>query len=140
MRYFLASVLSLAVVLGACSKARESGAEGEVRVALSQYLQKKGNLSLNNMTMDIQSVKINGDSAEAQVHFQSNEKPDLAVAIHYVLRRAGGHWEVESSSPAGGMGADPHQSAGAAGGVGGGEPMAPPASPAPGEPKPQPSH
>lgn len=140
MRYFLASVLSLAVVFGACSKARESGAEREVRAALDQHLQKKGNLSLNNMTVDIQNLKINGDTAEAQVRFQSNEKPDLAIAIRYVLRRAGDHWEVESSSPAGGMGADPHQSAGAAGGRGGGEPMAPPATPVPGEPKPQSSH
>lgn len=140
MRYFLAGVLSLAVVFGACSKSGESGSEREVGAALNQHLQKKGNLSLDNMTIDIQSVKINGDSAEAQVRFQSKEKPDLAVAIHYVLRRAGDHWEVESSSPQGGMGSDPHQSAGAAGGLGGGEALAPPASPAPGEAKPQSSH
>jgi hypothetical protein len=110
MRFLIAGVLGIALLSGACSKSGETPQEREVRAALESHLQKRGNLALNNMNMEIQSVKLNGDSADAQVRFQSKQKPDLAVGIHYVLRRAGDHWEVESSSPIAGMGADSHQS------------------------------
>jgi hypothetical protein len=111
MKFLMAGILGVALVSSACSKPAETAQEREVHAALEAHLQKKGNLALNNMTMEIQSVKINGDTADAQVRFQSKQKPELAVGIHYVLRRAGDHWEVESSSPIAGMGADSHQSA-----------------------------
>jgi hypothetical protein len=117
MRFFLAGVLGLAVIFGACSKSGESEGDQAVRAALDQYLQTKGNLSLSNMTMKVQSVKINGDKADADVRFESKQQPDVAVGIRYVLKRAGDHWEVESSSPQGGMGMDPHQSMGSAHGM-----------------------
>jgi hypothetical protein len=111
MRFLVAGILGVALLCGACSKSGETAQEREVRAALESHLQKKGNLALNNMNMEIQNVKITGDTAEAQVRFQSKQKPELAVGIHYVLRRAGDHWEVESSSPVVGMGADSHQAA-----------------------------
>src|SRR3989475_5789081 len=55
-------------------------------------------------------VKFHGDTAEAEVKFESKESPDLAVKVHYVLQKSGDHWVVRSSSPAGGMGG-PHSSA-----------------------------
>ncbi len=136
MKFLITVFVGVALLFSGCSKSRDSGAEREVRAALNAHLQKKGNLALNNMNMDIQSVKFNGDSAEAQVRFQSKEKADLAVSVRYVLRRAGDHWEVESSSPVGGMGSDPHASSPSQGGTGPATSPAPPSD----EAKPAPSH
>lgn len=132
----------MAVLLGACSKPGQSERERAVRAALNAHLQQRSNLALNNMTVEIQSVKFpSDDSAEAQVRFQSKEKPDLAVAMHYVLKRTGDHWEVESSSPVVGTGPDSHQSAEAPAGHGESAPTAAPGgSPAAGGPKPESSH
>jgi hypothetical protein len=111
MRILMATVLGVALVGVACNRHSENTQEKEVRAALETHLQQKGNLAMNNMTMEIQSVKFNGDTADAQVRFQSKEKPELAVGIHYVLRRVDGKWQVESSNPISGMGGDSHQQA-----------------------------
>jgi hypothetical protein len=111
MKILMAAVLGVALVGVACNRHTESAQEKEVRAALETHLQQKGNLAMNNMTMEIQSVKFNGSTAEAQVRFQSKQKPELTVGIHYVLRRVGGQWQVESSSPIAGMGGDSHQQA-----------------------------
>ena len=140
MRFLIAGVVGVALLFGACSKAGESEPERKVRAALDAHLQKKGNLALNNMNMEVQSVKFNGNTAEAQVRFQSKERPELAVGLRYVLRRAGDHWEVESSSPVVGMGTDSHQASEASSGPRGAETPAAPAAPSPGATKPQTSH
>jgi predicted amidohydrolase YtcJ len=110
MKFLMAGVLAMAVLAGACSKRSETAQEREVRAAIQEHLQKKGTLAMNNMTMDVQSVKVNGDTADAEVRFQSKEKPELAVGMHYVLHRTNGKWEVQSGNPTEGMGGDSHQS------------------------------
>ncbi len=135
MRILMAAVLGVALVGGACSRHAETAQEREVRAALEDHLQKKGNLAMNNMTMEIQSVKFNGDTADAQVRFQSKQKPELAVGIHYVLRRSGDHWEVVSSSPIAGMGGDSHQQAESPA-----SPGTVPGASSPPAPAPEPSH
>ena len=134
MKSIFAAVVIGALALSTCSK---GNAEPEVREALNQHLQKKGNLALNNMDMNIENVKVNGDTADAQVKFQSKQRPELAVTIHYVLKRTGDHWEVASSSPMSGMGGDPHGSS-AMGSDSGSAPA--PAPDASGAPKPESSH
>lgn len=98
----------LGLVAGACSQGRETEPERAVRAAIEAHLQEQRNLSLSNMTLQVQSVKFSGNTAEAEVRFQSNSQPVVAVNVHYQLRRTGDHWEVESSSAAGGMGSNPH--------------------------------
>jgi hypothetical protein len=109
MKFLMAGVLAMTVLAGACSKHSETAQERDVRAAIQEHLQKRGNLVMQNMTMEVQSVKVNGDAADAQVRFQSKQKPELAVGIHYVLRRTNGQWQVESSSPIAGTGGA-HQS------------------------------
>ena len=109
MKWIIAGILGATVLLGACSKSN-SAQEQEVRAAVDAHLQKKSNLALNNMDMKVESVKVNGDNADAQVKFTSKENSQLAVTIQYSLRRAGDHWEVVSSTP---MGGGSHQSMGA---------------------------
>jgi hypothetical protein len=107
MRWMVAGIVGATLLFGACSKSGDSSQEAAVRAAVEAHLQKKSNLALNNMDMQIQNVKVNGDAADAQVKFSSKQNPQLAVSIQYSLRRAGNHWEVVSSMP---MGGDSHQS------------------------------
>ncbi len=132
MKILMATLLGVALVGVACNRHTESAQEKEVRAALETHLQQKGNLAMNNMTMEIQSVKFNGDTADAQVRFQSKQKPELAVGIHYVLRRVNGQWQVESSNPIAGMGGDSHQRAES--------PSAAPGASQPSAPAPEASH
>jgi hypothetical protein len=129
MRSVLIGLLNLALVGSGCSRSGGTQSKEAVQAAIERYLQKQSNIALNNMTLEVQEVKYQGDRAEAEVKFRSKQAPDLAVGVHYVLRRAGEQWEVQSSSAASGMGGNPH--AGAAG-------QAPP--PPPSGPALQPSH
>jgi hypothetical protein len=61
-----------------------------------------------NLNLEVGEVKFSGDSAEAETKFRSKQSPDLAVGVHYKLKLAGDHWQVESSAPSGGMGGSPH--------------------------------
>ncbi len=133
MRWLVAGVVSAALLFGACSNSGGSAQEEQVRAAVEAHLKSKGNLALNNMDMQIQSVKVNGETADAQVKFTSKQNPQLAVNVLYSLRRAGDHWEVTSSTP---MGGDSHQSMGSPGESHG----APAGSATPQPPQPQANH
>lgn len=110
MKLLIAGILGATLLFGACSKSSNSAQAAAVRAAVEAHLQKRNNLALNNMDMKVESVKVNGDNADAQVRFSSKENAQLAVSIQYSLRRSGDHWEVVSSTP---MGGDSHQSVGA---------------------------
>ena len=111
MRSLLISSLGLALLVSGCAKREGLQSKEALQAGIERYLQKQSKIALSNMTMEIQDVKFQGDRAEAQVKFRSKQAPDLAVGVHYVLRRAGDEWEVQSSSAAGGMGGNPHAGA-----------------------------
>lgn len=56
----------------------------------------------NNMDLEVEEVKFNGDTAEAYVRFQSPNVTELVIRQRYVLRKSGDHWQVESRQPANG--------------------------------------
>lgn len=125
MRRLAACILGVAVVFVAgCNRLQSKSA---VQAAIEQHLKDRPGLIMQNMTMQVESVKFTGDRAEAHVKFQSKEMPQSFVEIRYTLRRSGDHWEVESSSPMS-MGG-PHGSV-----------MPAPSGTAPAEPQPEPSH
>jgi hypothetical protein len=132
MRSALAGLVGVALVLSACSKSGGIQSKAAIQAAIERHLQGRPNVALNSMTVDVQDVRFDGDRAEAEVKFRSKQAPDLTVDVHYVLRRVGDRWEVESSSVRRGMGGSPH---GAAGGRRPGDPL-----PAPATPTLQPSH
>lgn len=104
----LAVVLaSLATVLCGCRLAGINS-KSAVQAAIEAHLKQQPGLTLSNMSTEVQDVKFDGDKANAQVVYQSKDSPDLKVEVRYVLRRQGDHWEVESSTPVGGMGGNPH--------------------------------
>ena len=111
MRCLLIGLLGLALLVSGCAKPRGIQSQEAVQAGIERYLQKQGKIALNNMTLEVQDVKFQGDRAEAQVKFRTKQAPDLSVTVHYVLRRAGDEWEVASSSAASSMGANPHGAA-----------------------------
>jgi hypothetical protein len=61
----------------------------------------------NNMDLEVEDVKFQGDRAEAYVRFQSPNVTELVIRQRYVLRKSGDHWQVESRQPANGAGKMP---------------------------------
>lgn len=129
MRTALACLVGGTLVISSCGKAGRTQSKVAIQAAIERHLQQRPNVALNNLTLEVQDVKFEGARAEAEVKFRSKQSPDLAVGVHYVLRRSGESWEVESSSATGGMGGNPH------GGTGGPMP-----APAARTLAPQPSH
>lgn len=108
MRGLVACTVVLVVVLPGCNKTGEQQSKAAVQAAIEAHLQQRQNLVLANMTLEVQEVKIAGDTAQAEVKFRSKQSPELAVSVHYTLRRAGERWQIESSSATTSMGTSPH--------------------------------
>ncbi len=125
-KFWVAAVAGVVLIAGGC-KSRGIESKASVEAAIVKHLQQRPNIVLNNMNLEVQDVKFEGERARAEVKFSNKNQPDLAVGVRYVLRRAGDHWEVESSSPTGGMGANPH--GGAQTGAPSSEPSTPPLQP-----------
>lgn len=124
MRFALVCFLGLGLLLAGCTKGEGPQSKAVVRAAVEAHLQKRQNVMLANMTLEVRDVKFSGDTAEAQVDFQSKRDPNLRVGVRYKLRRVGEGWQVESSTPMSGMGSTPHGAAGSA------TPVTPPEAPA----------
>ncbi len=134
MRYLLVGLAALTLLASACGVHKPSAEEQAVRAAINDHLSHQRGLALNNMKTQFKSVTIQGDTAHAEVRFQSIAKPDLAVGMNYTLKRVNGKWQVESSTPEASMGPDSHQHPETS------PTPAPPAPAATGQPKPAPSH
>jgi hypothetical protein len=122
MRAILLSVMGVALVLSSCNRSHGVQSKAAIQAAIEQHLQKQSNVMLNNVNVEVQDVKFEGDHANASVNFRSKQAPDIVVARQYVLKKVGEQWQVESSASPGGMGS-PH------GGAVPAEPNAPAASP-----------
>jgi hypothetical protein len=107
MRAVLVAVMALALVLSGCNKSKGMQSRAAVQAAIEQHLQKQSNVMLSNMNVEVEDVKFDADRANASVNFRSKQSPGLVVARHYVLKKVGDQWQVESSSSPGGMGG-PH--------------------------------
>ena len=95
-----------------CSKWEELRSKQAVQAAIEEHLKQNRQIQLDKFTTEIEEVKVRGDTAEALVKYRSKESPDLTVQVRYSLRKAGDHWEVRSSSPAGGQEMNPHSGVG----------------------------
>jgi len=123
-------------MLVGCGRFWGHDSKSAIQAAIDAHLKQQPGLALANMSTEVEAVKFDGDKATAQVVFQSKEAPELKVEVRYTLRREGDHWEVESSTPMGGQGGNPHGP-----GVGAGQmpPQSMPTNP-PGQVAPKASH
>lgn len=112
MRFLTACLAGATILLSGCNKAGSNDPKAAIQAAIEAHLKQRPNLTLTNMILEVQDVKVTGDTAQADVKFRSKQSADLVVGVRYTLKRAGDGWQVESSSPTGGMGALPHGGAG----------------------------
>jgi hypothetical protein len=135
MRAALMVMIGVALLGAGCS--RFTGrSKAAVRTAIEEHLRRQPGLQMQNMTMELQDVTFQGNTAEARVRYVSKQSPDIFVQIRYELRRQSSGWEVQSSSLEGGMGPGSHAAM---------SPGSPAAAPSPesspgAAPAPQPSH
>jgi hypothetical protein len=104
MRSLLACTMGVWLIFSGCGKSPGGQSKEAIKAAIEQHLQQRSNVVYNNMTLEIQNVKFEGDRAEADVRFQSKQSPQAAVNVHYTLKKVGDRWQVESSSSGAGMG------------------------------------
>lgn len=139
MRTVIIGLATLAAI-GSVACGRFGDQKKAVQTAIEEHLKQRTNMMFQNMTLEVQDIKFDGDTADAQAILRSKQSPNISVGVRYILRKSGGRWQVESSAPTSGMGTSPH---GAAGSMGG-DPhnsMALPETPSnPQSPAPQSSH
>ena len=91
-----------------CSHTDSLHSKEAVKAAIEAHLQQRADVLYGSTTLEVQDVKFSGDTALVQATFRSKRSSQISVGVNYTLHRAGDHWEVDRSTPAGGMGASPH--------------------------------
>lgn len=105
MRRPLVLLVVFALVLGGagCKKANDAERDREaIRVAIEKYLSERSDLNRSAMDVKIGQVKIEGNTAQAQVEFQAKgAAAGFAMQMDYALERQGDGWVVRSSKASG---------------------------------------
>jgi hypothetical protein len=93
---------SLSGVLMGCKKGASSGKDlnAEIRTAIQAHLAHKGNLNLQAFDMNVQTVTVQGDHAQAQVAYNVKNGPGV-MQLTYALEKRDGSWAVIESNPVG---------------------------------------
>ena len=109
----LLGLVSAALLLTGCQRAPQNG-EAAVRQAVPDYLSQRTDLNLSQMEIDVTSVAINGNQAEATAAIQPRNAPPGSppMEIRYTLERQGDRWAVKgraAGQEGHGMGAAPGQ-------------------------------
>jgi len=113
--YFL-TVIGLLALFAGCKK-QESDADA-IRSGINQHLASLKTLNLNAMDMNITSVSLQGNQAQAQVEFKpkTGVPQGAGMQVAYSLAKQNGLWVVQSTQPVGGSiqhpgpGENPHMS------------------------------
>jgi hypothetical protein len=102
----LGLVLGLAAAIfsaGGCKKQRSDN-DG-IRAGILQHLAGVGTLNMNAMDMDIRTVSIHGNQAQAEVEFRpkTGGAPGAGMQVSYNLEKREDGWVVLKSQAVGGM-------------------------------------
>jgi len=97
------TLLAMLVFSGGCKK-QESDSDG-IRAGINQHLTSLNSLNLSAMDMNITSVSIQGNQAQAQVEFRpkTGAPQGAGMLVAYSLKKQNGKWVIQNSVPAGGM-------------------------------------
>ena len=95
----LARAVLAACLLGSAGCQRLTDQKAAVQEAIEEHLSRRPDLSMDQMVLEMGEVKVEGDSAEAEVVFRTTSEPPMRMAYHYELRREGGRWQVASGRP-----------------------------------------
>jgi len=90
-------VLALGLIWTGCRQA--VSINEQVQEAIAEHLTERPGIDASRMTVEVETVVVDGDRAEAEVVFRSRDAPDSRMNYHYELSRADGKWTVESGRP-----------------------------------------
>ncbi len=105
--------LTLAVLATTVACQRQGGSEADIRRAIETHLTSQSSLAMDQMTMEIEDIQVEGDRAQAEVVFRTTSDPLAQMGYHYDLVSQQGAWQVESGHPA--SAESPHPGAGGGG-------------------------
>jgi hypothetical protein len=91
--------LGLVVGLGWTGCQQATSINTQVQEAIAEHLTSRPGIDASRMTVEVETVVVDGDRAEAEVTFRSRDTPDSRMNYHYELSRADGKWKVESGRP-----------------------------------------
>jgi hypothetical protein len=99
--YFLIA-MGLLVLFAGCKK-QESDADA-VRTGINQHLASLKTINLGAMDMNITSVSVQGNQAQAQVEFKpkTGGPQGASMQVAYSLEKQNGQWVVQTTRPSGG--------------------------------------
>src|SRR5216683_775564 len=98
----LLTVIALLALFAGCKK-QESDADA-VRTGINQHLASLKTINLGAMDMNITSVSVQGNQAQAQVEFKpkTGAPNGAGMQVAYSLQKQNGQWIVQTTTPAGG--------------------------------------
>jgi hypothetical protein len=88
-----------ACLLAGAGCQRLTDQKAAIQEAIEDHLSERDDLAMDQMVLEMGEVKVEGDSAEAEVVFRTTSEPAMRMAYHYELRREGGRWQVASGRP-----------------------------------------
>ena len=111
------SILGLLSLFAGCKK--QESDEDAIRSGINQHLTSLKTINISAMDMNITSVSVQGNQAQAQVEFRpkSGAPQGAGMQVSYSLAKQNGEWVVQNSQPAGGSiqhpgpGENPHTNA-----------------------------
>ena len=92
-------LIALGCFLASCGGLRKNNSEAAIRKAIEEHLAGRTGLASDKIVMDITTVQVQGDRAEADVVFRSRTDQKAMMAFHYQLRTEGNQWKVENGRP-----------------------------------------
>ena len=96
-RWAMAIAAACVLIGGGCQTLTDQ--KGAIQEAIEEHLSRRSDLAMDQMVLEMGEVKVEGDSAEAEVVFRTTSEPAMRMAYHYELRREGGGWQVASGRP-----------------------------------------
>lgn len=92
--------------MGAGTGCHRSSPEAGVRQGVIDYLSKRSNLNMSGMNVDVTSLVVRQNEADAVVSFTAKgANPGQPMSMRYTLERKGDRWVVKDKAEAG---ASPH--------------------------------
>jgi hypothetical protein len=104
---------AIVVALAASTACHRSNPSAEIREGVIDYLSKRSNLNVSGMNVDVTSLVVRQNEADAVVSFTAKgANPGQPMSMRYTLERKGDRWVVKDKAEAG---ASPHGTAPAGG-------------------------
>jgi hypothetical protein len=94
---------AIVIALGAATACHRSSPEAGIRQGVIDYLSMRSNLNVSGMNVDVTSLVVRQNEADAVVSFTAKgANPGQPMSMRYTLERKGDRWVVKDKVEAGG--------------------------------------